>query len=82
MVRTQIQLTEEQAKALKKLASRKHVSLAALVRAGVDEVLRSAGEITAGERRRRAVKVAGKYHSGRRDLSTRHDEHLAEALGS
>lgn len=82
MVRTQIQLTEEQARALKRLASRKHVSLAALVRAGVDEVLRSEGAITDTERRRRAVKAAGRFRSGRRDLSERHDEQLVESFGS
>lgn len=82
MVRTQIQLTEEQARALKRLARRKHVSLAALVRAGVDEVLRSEGAITDAERRRRAVKAAGRFRSGRRDLSERHDEQLAESFGS
>jgi Arc/MetJ-type ribon-helix-helix transcriptional regulator len=82
MVRTQVQLTEEQARALKRLAARRHVSIATLVRAGVDELLKSSGDISSEERKRRAVAVAGKYRSGGSDLSSEHDEHLGEAFGS
>ena len=82
MVRTQIQLTEEQMKSLKKLAGERHVSLAELIRQGVDAVLRSSGAITIEERRRRAIAAAGRFRSGRRDLSAKHDQHLAEAFGS
>ncbi len=82
MVRTQIQLTERQAKALKILAVKEHVSLATLVRRGVDVVLESSGEITDSERRKRAILAAGKFRSGRSDLSAEHDKHIAEAFGS
>ena len=82
MVRTQIQLTEKQAKALKKLAGKERVSLAALVRRGVDAVLESSTQITDEERQKRAISAVGKFKSGRRDLSTEHDKHLAEAFGS
>ena len=40
MVRTQIQLSERQAAALKKLAATKHVSIAELIRRAVDCVFR------------------------------------------
>ena len=46
MVRTQIQLTEEQVNSLKRLANKLHVSLAELVREGVDTILRTSGEVT------------------------------------
>lgn len=82
MVRTQVQLREEQAEALKKLASKRGVSLAALIRAGVDEVLESAGEVTAEERRLRAMEASGRFQSGEGDLSARHDDHLADTFGS
>ena len=80
MVRTQIQLTEEQAKALKRLASKLGISLAELIRRGVDTVLNSSGEISVEERRQRAIAAAGRFHSGKEDISTKHDEYLDEAL--
>ena len=43
MVRTQIQLSEKQAKALKKLAARRNVSVAELIRQAVDVQLHTAG---------------------------------------
>lgn len=78
MVRTQIQLSEEQLRALRRLAAEKGVSLAELVRQGVDKVLReSSADLE--ERRRRAMAIAGKFSSGLSDLSARHDDYLVEA---
>ncbi len=81
MIRTQIQLTDDQAKALKKLASSRHLSIAELIRQGVDAMLRSSVTLDLEEKRKRALEAAGKYASGRQDVSARHDEHLAEAFG-
>jgi hypothetical protein len=81
MVRTQIQLSEKQAKALKKLAARRNVSVAELIRQAVDEQLRAAGGVDRDERKRRALAAAGRFHSGLTDLSTEHDHYLAEAFG-
>ena len=81
MVRTQIQLTEEQSKALKRLASARHLPMAELIRQGVDAVLRSTAALDAGERRKRAMAIAGRFRSGKRDISREHDRHLAEAFG-
>lgn len=80
MVRTQIQLTEEQVKSLKRLANKLNVSLAELIRGGVDTVLRSSGEVTDKERKQRAIAAAGRFRSGKRDLSAMHDAYLAEAF--
>ena len=80
MVRTQIQLTEEQAKALKKLASSRHLSIAELIRQGVDTVLRSNVTVDAEEKRKRAIAIAGRFSSGKRDISKEHDKYLAEAF--
>jgi hypothetical protein len=82
MIRTQIQLTEEQAKILKKIANKKNVSLAELIRQGVNTLMRSSGEITIEERKRRAIIAAGRFHSGKKDISTKHDEYLTEAFRS
>ena len=80
MIRTQVQLTEEQAQALRNLASARQVSVAELIRQSVDALIQSSGEVDAEERRRRAIAAAGRFHSGASDISAKHDEYLAEAL--
>jgi len=81
MIRTQIQLTEEQAKALKKIASSRHISMAELIRQGVETILKSPGVPDAEEKRRRALAAVGRYRSGQHDISLEHDKHLAESFG-
>ena len=78
MVRTQIQLTDEQAIALKRLAAKRHESMAELIRQGVAVLLRSVTSVSSEERRQRAIAVAGSFHSGKHDLSTKHDQYLSE----
>lgn len=81
MVRTQIQLTERQARELKKMAAREGVSMAEVVRKAVDAKLRGGvSDIPWKERVRRATAVMGKFHSGLKDVSRRHDRYLAEAF--
>ena len=82
MVRTQIQLTEEQAAALKRIARARGCSQAELVRQGVELVIGKDPSVSAEELRRRAAAISGKFSSGRRDLSGKHDRHLAEAYGA
>jgi ORF6N domain len=79
MVRTQIQLTEEQSVALKRMAAAEHISMAGIVRKAVDQVTRT-GVLPEPEiRRRRAAAAAGRFHSGCGDLAEEHDRYLAEA---
>jgi predicted transcriptional regulator len=80
MVRTQIQITEKQAKALKKLASARHLSIAEIIRQAVDTMIRANIVVDAEERRKRARDAAGRFRSGLRDLSTEHDKYLEEAF--
>lgn len=80
MIRTQIQLSEAQARALKDLAAKYETSMAELIRQAVDEWLRAAGAVERDERKRRALSVAGRFRSEHSDLSTAHDQHLAEAF--
>lgn len=79
MVRTQVQLTEAQFEALKARASEEGRSMADVVRALVDESLARPGRPGPAERRRRALGAIGVLGKGPRDLSRRHDDHLAEA---
>jgi len=78
MVRTQIQLTEEQARSLREIARARDSSIAELIRTSVDGVLRSEPGPSREERRRRAIAAAGTFHSGVTDLSTDHDRHLGD----
>lgn len=79
MVRTQIQLTEEQARMLKVLAVGRGVSIAELIRQSLTLLLHSSASVSPEERRKRALEVAGRFRSGKPDVSVKHDVHLAEA---
>ncbi|MDD3719278.1 MAG: CopG family transcriptional regulator [Actinomycetota bacterium] len=79
MVRTIIQLDDEQHRELKRIARERHKSMSALIREGVDRIIRDA--VAPEDRKRRALEVAGKYRSGIRDLAEKHDAYLAEDYG-
>ena len=78
MVRTQIHLTESQAQSLRKLAHRYQLSVAELIRRGVDQVLASGLSAGVDQKKRKAMVAAGRFRSGHRDVSVRHDQYLAE----
>jgi metal-responsive CopG/Arc/MetJ family transcriptional regulator len=73
MIRTQIQLTEEQARELKSVAQRRNVSMAELIRQAVETILEEDDD-----RWGRASAVVGRYHSASTDVSTHHDDYLAQ----
>lgn len=81
MVRTQIQLTEEQVKALKKIALSRRLSIAEIIRQAVDTVIRTNTVVDIEERRKRAIDIVGRFSSGKRDISRKHDTYLIEAFG-
>lgn len=81
MVRTQIQLTEIQARRLKQLAAAQGRSMADLIRTMVDALLAQPDAHDHEARRVRALRAAGRFRSGVRDLSSQHDRHLADVLG-
>lgn len=78
MVRTQIQLTDEQAQMLKQLAAEKGLSMAELIRRSVNEFITSTGGLADRELRERALSVIGIASSGEPDLGQAHDRHLQE----
>ncbi|MGB9661908.1 MAG: ribbon-helix-helix protein, CopG family [Moorellaceae bacterium] len=80
MIRTQVQLTEAQFEALKRLSAAENLSMAELIRRGVDLVLASGNNVNDEERIRRAMAAAGRFRSGIKDLSANHDAYLAEAI--
>lgn len=92
MVRTMVQLTEEQVKALKKLAKARRTSMAHLVRESVDQYIVTAPrESTREEKRLRALEFIRKIKSGevryrdiegKTDVAVNHDKYLAEIYGA
>jgi 16S rRNA U516 pseudouridylate synthase RsuA-like enzyme len=79
MIRTQIQITDEQARALKRMAAREGKSVAELIRISVDALIRSGGIKDQDELRQRAIHAAGKLN-GPENLAADHDDFLAEVL--
>ena len=83
MIRTQIQLTEEQARLLHDEARRSGKSVAEIIRRSVDGYLereRSAAPRTAS--RLSAVQVVGLFHSGENDVAEQHDAYLEEGYSA
>lgn len=77
MIRTQVQLTNEQMRLLKQAAAERGVSMAEVLRELVDTHLTRS---PSGDRRARAVRAIGRHHSGRHDVSREHDRDLAQAF--
>lgn len=80
MVRTQIQLTEEQMGALRRKAAAEGRSMAEIVRAGIDCVLWDHADRDRDAAKRRSIEGLGRFHSGTTDLGSEHDCYLPEAF--
>ncbi len=83
MMRTQIQLSEEQHRRLKSIAHRRGMSLAAVIRRWVDEKLEECGDGgDRDEKVRAALAACGRHEDpeGMDDVAANHDHHLADAL--
>jgi predicted DNA-binding protein len=80
MVRTQIQLTEEQARKVKRIAAHRGVPMAEVIRDAVEEAIRSNRYGVRKDKRQRAVEILGKFRSGKRDVSKKHDAYLSGAF--
>lgn len=80
MVRTQIQLTETQAEALKERARQEDRSVADLVRTSVVEYLARQPGRNRADLAKRARSIVGRFHSNCPDLAEQHDDYLAHAF--
>jgi len=80
MVRTQIQLTEQQARRLRAQARERGVSLAEIIRRCVEKALAEETPNRAALYER-AARVVGRFRDrrGARDISAKHDRYLDEA---
>lgn len=77
MVRTQVQLSEEQAARLHRAAAERGVSMASLIREAVEALPATRGDAARWDR---ALAAVGSGASGRSDVSSDHDRHLAQAF--
>ncbi|MCX6383496.1 MAG: ribbon-helix-helix protein, CopG family [Actinobacteria bacterium] len=80
MKRTQIQLTDKQYKLLKELSSEKNISMAEVIREAFSFYSSSTATIARDARIRDALSIIGKYNSGKKDISIKHDEYLEKAF--
>jgi predicted DNA-binding protein len=81
VIRTQIQLTEEQARKLKRVAADRGISMARVIREAVDRELQL-DDIEARRQRALAAVQRGGFRSGKTDIAEEHDKYLAEDFGT
>jgi hypothetical protein len=81
MIRTQVQLTDEQAARVKELAHASNESMAAIIRKALDQFILKQEP----DRRtlyRQALATVGKYKAGTPDISIEHDRYLEQEFRS
>ncbi len=79
MVWIRVQVTGQQAAQLRKRAAEEATSLSEIVRRSIELYLKMSGAVADRERRQRALRASGRFRSGKRGVSERHDKYLAEA---
>jgi hypothetical protein len=80
MVRTQIQLSEDQHAALLDLSAATGKSMAELVREGIDHILASRLQPNRADQIERALQLAGRFSSETRDGSVQHDRYFTDSI--
>lgn len=79
MVRTQVQLREEQSVSLRELAAERNISMAELMRIAVDYFLQAEGYRSRREQWERASQAFGRYSQGdNANVSEEHDAYLTD----
>lgn len=77
---TQVQLTEEELKALRQLSAATGKPIHELIRNAIDQFVTLHRIAQAEHRADRAIRVAGMFSSGNPDASAHHGRYLAEAF--
>lgn len=81
VLRVQAQLTHDQAAGLRRLAARRGVSVAALLREGADRVLADKTDASDEAWARAWSAVRGSRGGGQGNAAEEHDHHLADVYG-
>jgi hypothetical protein len=79
MIRTQIQMEDDQIEWLRAEARARGVSVSQLIREGV-ALFRAHEERFPEDKKKRALAAVGRFSSDVSDISERHDDYLAEAF--
>jgi hypothetical protein len=79
MLRTQIQIEEDQIRWLRDKAKERGVSVSQLIREGVEFYRQYEDRIPEGKKKK-ALAAIGRYASGVSDISEKHDDYLANAF--
>lgn len=82
MERRHVQLTRQQAAAVRRAATRRKTSESAIVREALDQWLRARGRVGNEDRMKRAMGIVGQFSSGQTDIGRDHDRELACDLRS
>lgn len=77
MIRTQISLTDEQMRRLRRAARARGISMAAVIREAVDRQVPDEDRARL-DRQQKAFGLAGAFDSGHADTADRHDDVLAQ----
>jgi hypothetical protein len=80
MIRTQIQFTTEQLNRLRQLSATTGRSIADLTRDAVEDYIARMGGPDRQRQIQQARIIAGKFASGKQDVSVNHDEYLVGAF--
>ena len=80
MVRTQLQLTDELAAKLRRMAKKQRMSMAEVMRRVLETAPESEALPDREELKKRALAAAGSADFGAPDIARRHDEYWAEDL--
>jgi hypothetical protein len=78
MIRTQVQLKEDQITWLRKKSKDSGVSISQLIREGID-LYRSKEDLLPAEKRKKALSAIGRFSSGQKEISVQHDKYLVDA---
>ncbi|MGK0619585.1 CopG family transcriptional regulator [Meiothermus cerbereus] len=79
MVRTQIQLEQDQLRRIRELAHQEGISIAEVIRRAVDQMLQDT-EQARRWKKERALSAVGRFASGLQDVSQAHDRYLEDAF--
>jgi len=78
MKRTQIQLTDEQYKLLKSISTQRDVSMAEIIRESINNYTAGINVMSDDKKYKKVQEVIGKFSSGKKDISVRHDYYLGQ----
>jgi hypothetical protein len=75
-----IQLTSEQEEALRRVAEMRQKTVEDIIAEWVQRLVEESVDSDWENRRARALNAVGRFRSGKRDVSEKHDKYLAEAF--